>query len=351
MLNQTTMEEVPCPLCSSRSKRRLFADRDRGQVREGDFRVAECNACRFRFTIPRPSRETLADFYPEYYGPYQGFDGDGLALFDPRTSFCVRFKNQLKYSVLTKYYGYAPRRPPHPLNMPGHVPAWVGGMLERLAFSLFKHRNPRVPVCCGNRKALDVGCGNGIYLLFLKRLGWDVAGFDIANHVDPAVAAAGIPVFTGSLESLVSGRGAFDLISMWHVLEHLPDPVADLRRIRDLLCEGGTLLVEVPNSASAAAHLMRNHWYQWDLPRHLSHFTPDSLVRLLSEVGFRVQRLSHLPKTTLPQSLQSWVEKECGWERLKSFLRREGFSRVVRVLDLPLALARSSENIMATAVK
>jgi SAM-dependent methyltransferase len=352
MLNQTWTEEAACPLCFSRSKRRLFADHDRVHQREGDFAVVECISCGFRFTSPRPTRESMARFYPNTYGPYQGFGGSGLSLFDPRSSFLVRFKNELKYSVLTKHYGCKLQELPPQLNCSSHaIPECVREMAERLAFWLHKKRNPRVPICNGNGKALDVGCGNGMYLLFLKRLGWDVTGFDIENHVDAAVSDAGIPVLTGSLESLLPYRGAFALISMWHVLEHLPDPAADLQRIRDLLSHDGTLLIGVPNSESITAKLMRGHWYQWDLPRHLNHFTPGSLVRLLSKSGFRVKRLSHLHKTSLPQSLHSWVEKEGWWRFLKPLVKMEGFNRVVRLLDYPLALTRSGENLLVTAGK
>jgi len=351
MLNQIRTEEVACPLCFSRSRRRLFADPDRAHQREVDFAVVECISCGFRFTSPRPDRESMVRFYPDAYGPYQGFGGSGLALFDPRSFFLVRFKNELKYSVLTKHYGCKPQELPPRLSILNHMPEGIREMAEGLAFWLHKKRNPRVPVCNGNRKALDVGCGNGMYLLFLKRLGWDVTGFDIASHVDAAVSEAGIPVLTGSLESLLPYRGAFALISMWHVLEHLPDPAADLQRIRDLLSHDGSLLIGVPNSASITAKLMRSYWYQWDLPRHLNHFTPGSMVRLLNKTGFRVKTLSHLHKTSLPQSLRSWVEKEERWRFLKPLVKMEGFSRAVRLLDYPLALTRSGENILVMAGK
>lgn len=351
MLNQVRTEEVACPLCFSLSRRRLFADHDGVHQREGDFAVVECISCGFRFTSPRPAREFMTRFYPDAYGPYQGFGRSGLALFDPRCSFLARFKNELKYSVLTKYYGCKPQEVPPQLSSLNRMPDGIRETAERFAFWIHKQRNPRVPIYNGNGKALDVGCGNGLHLLFLKRLGWDVTGFDVENHVDSAVRDAGIPMLTGSLESLLPYRGAFALISMWHVLEHLPDPAADLQRIRDLLSHGGTLLIEVPNSESITAKLMRSHWHQWDLPRHLSHFTPESLVRLLSKTGFRANRLSHLHKTTLPQSLRSWVEKDSRWRFVKPLVKMEAFSRALRLLGYPLSLARSGETILVTAVK
>jgi len=293
----------------------------------------------------------MAHFYPGTYGPYQGFGSNGLSLFDPRDSVCAHLKNDLKYSILSKHYACHLHEPPRPFGGFNLIPHGLRAGIEHLAFWFYKKRNPRDPVCKGNRKALDVGCGNGHYLLFLRQLGWEVAGFDIENHVDPAVSDAGIPVFTGSLESVRPPHGAFGLISMWHVLEHFHDPAAELHRMRDLLSRDGTLLIEVPNSESISAKLLRRHWHQWDLPRHLSHFTPESLVQLLSQAGFRVRRLARLHKTALPQSLRSWVEKEGGWQFLKPLVKMDGFNRAARLFDGPLALARSGENIMATAVK
>jgi 2-polyprenyl-3-methyl-5-hydroxy-6-metoxy-1,4-benzoquinol methylase len=351
MLNSNQIEETDCPLCHSRRQRRLFAANSRWHLREDVFAVVECNSCRFRFTNPRPTRKSMAHFYPATYGPYQGVGPNGRSLFDPRNSVLADLKNDLKYSLLTHHYGCDLQTFPSTLSGFNLLPKGIRAGVENLALWLYKKRNPRVPVCKGNRKALDVGCGNGHYLLFLRQLGWDVTGFDIENHVDPAVSDAGIPVYTGSLESLLSQQGPFTLISMWHVLEHFHDPAAELHRIRDLLSHGGTLLIEVPNSESISAKLLRSHWHQWDLPRHLSHFTPDSLVRLLSKTGFRLKGLSHLHKTALPQSLRSWVEKEGGWRFLKPLVKMEGFSRAARILDYPLALAPSGENILATAVK
>jgi Zn ribbon nucleic-acid-binding protein len=168
MLNQILTKEAVCPLCFSRSKRRLFADHGRVHQREGDFAVVECISCGFRFTSPRPDRESMARFYPDAYGPYQGFGGSSLALFDPRSSFLVRFKNELKYSVLIKHYGCKPQELPPQLSSLNHMPEGIREMAERLAFWLHKKRMQRKRKGLGCRmrqrdvpavlKATGLGC-------------------------------------------------------------------------------------------------------------------------------------------------------------------------------------------------
>jgi hypothetical protein len=80
---------------------------------------------------------------------------------------------------------------------------------------------------------------------------------------------------------------------LWHVLEHLEDPAAALRRIREWLAPGGVLLVAVPNLESVQARIGRDRWFQQDVPRHLVHFTPAGVSSLLARCGFVRQRRSH----------------------------------------------------------
>jgi 2-polyprenyl-3-methyl-5-hydroxy-6-metoxy-1,4-benzoquinol methylase len=287
----------------------------------------------------------MPQFYPNTYGPYQGFDRKVPALFDPRQTFLARLKNRLKYAVLTRHYGCriqgdsAQDFGSHPL------PA----ALERLAFRMHRRRNPRLSIRSGGGRALDIGCGNGAHLMYLHSLGWEVTGFDLQDNTDPVVRAAGIPVLTGSLDALHVLRGFFDVVSMWHVLEHLHDPVAELTRVRKLLSPNGALVVEVPNSGSVAARLLGCRWHQWDLPRHLSHFTPRTLARVLALAGLRVQGLSLLRKTALLQSLGAWAEAPGGPRLLKSAQRGRGFRLVAGVLGIPLSLVGPGENLLAVA--
>jgi 2-polyprenyl-3-methyl-5-hydroxy-6-metoxy-1,4-benzoquinol methylase len=287
----------------------------------------------------------MPQFYADAYGPYQGFDRKGPVLFDPRESFLAGLKNDLKYAVLTRHYGCWIPSCPARIRSPHSFPAAV----ETLAFRIYRRRNPRLPIRAGRGRALDIGCGNGSHLLALHALGWDVTGFDLHDKTDPAVREAGIPVWTGRLDALRPHRGTFDVVSMWHVLEHLHDPAAELAQVRELLSPEGTLVVEVPNSASAAAHLLGARWHQWDIPRHLSHFTPRTLARLFAGAGFRIQRLSPIRKTALPQSLRAWAAAPGGPRFLKSAPGLRWCLRMAEILGFPLSLIGPGENLRVVA--
>ncbi|HKV37761.1 MAG TPA: class I SAM-dependent methyltransferase, partial [Blastocatellia bacterium] len=91
----------------------------------------------------------------------------------------------------------------------------------------------------------------------------------------------------GDLSSAAFPDEFFDVVMLWHVLEHLVDPMAVVRETRRILKSDGVLALEVPNAACASFKLFRECWYSLDSPRHLSHFTPATLYRLLGECGFR----------------------------------------------------------------
>jgi SAM-dependent methyltransferase len=188
-------------------------------------------------------------------------------------------------------------------------------------------------------------------MMFLKELGWVTTGFDVTDNLAEPVRKAGIPIFTGNLDVLQDQEGSFDLVTMWHVLEHLHDPAADLRLVRRLLADGGSLLIEVPNSDSIIAKLFRADWVPWDLPRHLSHFTPDSLRRMLEEAGFRVQLIAHLRKTTLPNTLRYWLESRNRAELLGPLDREDRWCHWVSLLGHPLQWCGSAETIFAAATQ
>jgi len=322
---------------------------DRLHKKQGVFAVVECLQCGFRYTNPRPTRKAIEDFYPKNYGPYRGEVPSEIDWFSKGSSLLVQFKNTLKYRVLTRYYDYQIRNRPLGSLVIKQLPEKVQRLVERLAWRLFKMRNPRIPVFCGNGRVLDIGCGNGLYLSFLKSLGWDVTGFDIEDHIAPVLKETGVSVFTGNLEAFSAVRGTYDLITMWHVLEHLHEPLKDLKTIRKLLSDHGSILIEVPNSDSPAAKLFRSDWYQWDLPRHLSHFTPQSLIRMLNESGFRVRDIIHLRRSTLPLSLKYWIDKKKSLNHLTFLTNQDRYGRILRFFDHIYSFGRSGENILVAA--
>ncbi|HEY8710585.1 MAG TPA: class I SAM-dependent methyltransferase [Burkholderiaceae bacterium] len=139
---------------------------------------------------------------------------------------------------------------------------------------------------------LDVGCGGGALLERMRDAGWQVVG----TEPDPNAAARlrdrlGFPVF-GSVDELVDRPEQFDLITLGHVIEHVPDPTATLRQLATLLKPGGRLVVTTPNVDGLGARIFGNAWRGLEPPRHFNVFTPQSMAETFRQSGFRVIRLS-----------------------------------------------------------
>lgn len=135
-------------------------------------------------------------------------------------------------------------------------------------------------------RVLDVGCGNGDFLISLKRRGWGVYGTEFSATGCYLASAKGIAMHQGAVADARFPDNFFDVVTAWHVLEHQPDPTAELPELRRVLRDNGLLVIEVPNSDCPTFRLCGERWIQLDVPRHLQHFAPATLGRLLSEGGF-----------------------------------------------------------------
>jgi SAM-dependent methyltransferase len=231
------------------------------------FRMLQCDRCGTARLDPPPDERTLAEAYAtEYYG-----------------------------RALTKFRG--------PL---GHL---FGRMQRRRA-----RRVARLLPSHGT--VLDVGCGGGDFLIAISELGFEAVGTErTVRSASRAAASTGIGIHTGDLLTLDLPPGTFDLVTFWHVLEHLEDPPATLRRVHELLRPGGSVLVTVPMLDSWQARLFRGHWFHHDPPRHLWAFGQRSLHALLRQSGFAPVACRTL----------SLVQNPYG--ALQSFLNALGFPR------------------------
>ncbi len=133
---------------------------------------------------------------------------------------------------------------------------------------------------------LDVGCGPGEFLHFARQRGWNATGFEFAPSVAQlAHEKYGLEVKVGDLAAMGYAKGCYTLLSMWHVLEHLPNPLATLTRAHDLLAPGGVLVLEVPN---VNCFWRRSYRYPFSAILHLFHFSPSTLSALVQKAGFEV---------------------------------------------------------------
>jgi SAM-dependent methyltransferase len=136
-------------------------------------------------------------------------------------------------------------------------------------------------------RVLDFGSGDGNFLRRTSREGWVSFGLE-ASFLPENHAPGGYEVFT-SLDE-VRLHGPFDAITLWHVLEHLPDPVATLRELEAMLTPKGVIVIGVPDAQGVQAQTFGAHWMHLDVPRHLFHFGRTSLARLLARASLSAFR-------------------------------------------------------------
>jgi SAM-dependent methyltransferase len=237
-------EEPNCLLCGSRNWSPLVEAPDYSPGGTGLwFAVVQCQECGLCFTNPRPNLRSIGQFYPASYPPHR----------PPRDR-----RRRHWWHPLTRWF----RKP---------------------------RRDRRVIPLHGQGRLLDFGCGAGSFLERMHRLGWDVTGLDTsAATVERVRAELGLPALAGTLPHPELRPASFDLVTMWHSLEHVHAPLEVLREIHRLLVPGGKLVVAVPNIDSLPFRWFGQVWYGLDLPRHLTHFAPWTLYLILHQAGFRV---------------------------------------------------------------
>jgi len=159
-------------------------------------------------------------------------------------------------------------------------------------------RRMRILANATSRKGslLDIGCGDGNFLAEAIANGWEGMGTDIGAAAENA-RRAGLDVH-GSVDEVKArrterGKGDFDAVTMWHTLEHFPDPKGTLESARSALAKDGTLIVAVPDAAGLQASLFKGSWFHLDVPRHLYHFSRSALESLLGRAGFTVRKWHH----------------------------------------------------------
>lgn len=190
-------------------------------------------------------------------------------------------------------------------------------------------------------RLVDLGCGKGHFVAAARAAGWDAIGTD-SSQVAAAAAKGlyGLEIVVGDLVD-VPLDGPFDVVTMWHVLEHVHDPARALARARDLLVPGGRLVVSVPNAASFQARVFGAEWFHLDREHHLYHFTPAALRTLLERSGFHVARIGYLyPEMEAIGFVQS-VLNRAGLDRdaLYRFLKRDRTIKLDRALLASAGLA------------
>lgn len=226
--------DIPCNLCGSSVCVPLFSAIDRLHGFGGQFQYVTCTQCGLVYMNPQISRDHIGRVYPPDYTPHQ----------------------------------YGSMEPEGPRK--GELPKFVRDTLD------------------SHSVILDVGCGNGSFLSRVhKQFQCEVHGVDISSTaIEVAKKKYGLDLFCGTISDAPYAHNAFDLITAWSCIEHVPDPVEVVRTIGSLCKPGGWFVVKTPNSASFPATLFGDKWYHLDCPRHLFLLNPKTIRFLLERCGF-----------------------------------------------------------------
>lgn len=230
------MEQAPekCILCQT-SEKELLIEKD-------DWKVYRCLACGLGFLDPRPSESEIERLYRSDYFS-ERYD-EGL---DPESK----------------------------------------QFLKRISWE--QHRTRFVKSKKRSGSLLDIGCGYGYFLDACRRQGYHVQGLDVSEWAARyATEKLGLSIAIGKIDDAAFPPESFDVITMWHSLEHAPDPHIALQKAKIWLKPEGILVVDVPNYEGTDARQIWCQWDGWSLPYHYWHFTCNSLTRLLSQHGFKV---------------------------------------------------------------
>jgi SAM-dependent methyltransferase len=175
--------------------------------------------------------------------------------------------------------------------------AWLLGKIGRACVKskqalLLKFSARRGPL---KIKLLDVGCGAGYFLEGLDSRAFEGAGIEVNEEGVASCLKKNLNVIKAGLDHAALIPESYDMITMWHVLEHLEDPGRCLRVARRLLKKGGMLALSTPDTQSLASRHGRDYWFHLDAPRHLVLFHKKNLLSLLEKEGFEPQAVRHLP--------------------------------------------------------
>lgn len=290
------MEELKkCPVCGSKESGPFLFTKDYFLSGE-EFTISKCRSCGFRFTNPRPLAEELGRYYQST--DYISHSDARKGLFASVYQQVRKYTLGRKYALISKYHQQG--------------------------------------------KILDIGCATGQFLHYMGNRGWDVAGIEPDEKTrERAIAEFDLKVFPEEQLNIFE-KSSFDVISMWHVLEHVSDLNQRVAQLKQLLKPGGTLVIALPNCNAYDARKYGPFWAGYDVPRHLYHFTKADVDLLFGKYGFTIVRVLPMRFDAFYVSLLSekyksgkmrWVPALWNgfWSNLKAG-QKNGFSSHIYVL-------------------
>lgn len=232
------METVDqCPICSCATSTIALSATDH-TVSQERFTIRRCDDCGFHFTSPRPDQNSIGKYY---------LSEDYIS----HAAKAAGLKDRIYHRVRRRAI-----RSKHKLIQQHHATGSV----------------------------LDVGCGTGDFLSYLKGNNYSTMGVEVSPDARALAEAKGLKV-AATLDAIPASE-KFDVITLWHVLEHVPDPRHTLEQLHVRCSEDALLVIAVPDHSSWDREHYGEKWAAWDVPRHLSHFRRADMKRLFEGTGF-----------------------------------------------------------------
>jgi 2-polyprenyl-3-methyl-5-hydroxy-6-metoxy-1,4-benzoquinol methylase len=238
------MENIQnCPVCGSPHSSLKFKAKDY-TVSNEMFHIVTCDSCQLIYTNPRPAANEAGPYYHASAYISHSDTNEGIV---NKLYHAVR-----KFTLQSKTYWIEPEKK-------------------------------------GNKELLDVGCGNGHFLAAAKEKGWNINGVELAPETAARAAKLAGLTIAPSLTEIASDK-QFQVITLWHVLEHVYEIDEYFQFFKNRLAQDGKLLLALPNPASFDANYFEEYWAAYDVPRHIYHFTPATITALAAKYGFKLKK-------------------------------------------------------------
>lgn len=239
---------INCPICGSEKHKLSISVKD-FTVSKEIFNIVECGGCGLLFTNPRPGINDIGDYY--------------------KSASYISHTNQ-QTGVFGRLYQFLRNR-----------------AIDRKLSWIEKHSS-------GN-EILDYGCGTGEFLSFCSKQGWNTIGVEIADEPRKnAISRYGLNVISPLLIDSIA-LNKFDVVTMWHVLEHVDNLLDTVRTIVAKIKPGGLLVLALPNPESWDAKHYKEFWAAWDVPIHYYHFKKEDILRLADMAGLSLVETKNMP--------------------------------------------------------
>ena len=261
-----------CKACNSKNIEELYSVEAKFYYPGSFYDLVRCRDCELIFLKTGYNLDDIGDLYPDDYHPHTPDRNKFLPLRNKLMTTLRRFIFTAKHPEESEQYR---------------------SLKKLLSFLYNKTAYRSIPYYRGGGQVLDIGCGTGAYLALMKRLGFVVQGVEPDKGAALYAQRSGFKVIHGTFEKASYPENYFDIITMWHVLEHFNNPVAVLKKIGKILKDDGQLLIGIPNYSSLDRMIFRENWNGFEIPLHLNHFTPSSISAVAQMAGFRCNNIIH----------------------------------------------------------